>query len=147
MVHCDLKVASSSEKIDEKFSNYFLKTKANNKGFKELKRTCKGQQKTIGELEFIKSKPKALRHFKVDPVFLWLNPWVGEGRRVGGIRVKELSGKPEPGCWESTIYDSIEYVKDAAKFIFNPSQKKKVVTWFSYKYLKHKDNKYCYHQF
>jgi len=70
MVHCDLKVASSSEKIDEKFSNYFLKTKANNKGFKELKRTCKGQQKSIGELEFIKSKPKALRHFKVDPVFL-----------------------------------------------------------------------------
>ena len=65
MIHCDLKVASSSAKIDGKFSNYFLKTnKANNKGFIELKRTCKGQQKSIGELEFIKSKPKAL------PVFL-----------------------------------------------------------------------------
>ena len=47
-----------------------------------------------------------------------------KGWGLGVIRVKELSGKLEPGCRESIIYASIEYVKDATKFIFNPSQKK-----------------------
>ena len=43
-------------KIDENFANYFLKTKANNKCFLELK------------VRAVKSKPKAFRHFKVDLV-------------------------------------------------------------------------------
>ena len=33
-----------------------------------LKWTCKGVHKSIRELQCIKSKPKALRHFKVDAV-------------------------------------------------------------------------------
>ena len=32
-MHCDLKVSYFQAKIDENFSNYFLKTKANNKCF------------------------------------------------------------------------------------------------------------------
>ena len=50
--HCDLKVSSSQAKIDE--------------WFKVLKCTLKGLQKSKREL--VKSKPKALQHFKVDPV-------------------------------------------------------------------------------
>ena len=48
-VHCDLKVQRSYAKNYENFTNYSFKTIA----------------KTIGA---VKSKPKALRHFKVDPV-------------------------------------------------------------------------------
>ena len=44
-VHWDLKVSRSQAKIDENFSNYLLKTKANNKFF-----ICaKGLQKSISE--------------------------------------------------------------------------------------------------
>ena len=43
------KVSSSQAKIDANFSNYFLKTKANNKCIVVLKCTCKGQQKFINE--------------------------------------------------------------------------------------------------
>ena len=48
--HCDLKVSRSHAKIYENFTNYFLKTKANNKYFIVLKCTCKGLQKSINEL-------------------------------------------------------------------------------------------------
>ena len=43
----DLRVSLSQAKIDENFTNYFLKTKTNN----ILKCTCKGLQKSISELE------------------------------------------------------------------------------------------------
>ena len=66
--HCDLKVSSSQAKFNENFANYFLKTKVNNKCSIVLKCTCKGLQKSIRELEAVKSKPKVKRHFKVDPV-------------------------------------------------------------------------------
>ena len=39
-MHCDLKVSYFQAKIDENFSNHFLKTKANNKCLKLLKCTC-----------------------------------------------------------------------------------------------------------
>ena len=66
---CDLKVARSVAKIDENFANYFWKLSANNKCFIVLKCTCKGIQKSINELiRAVKSKSKALRHFKVDPI-------------------------------------------------------------------------------
>ena len=66
VTHCDLKVSRSHAKIYENFANYFLKTKANNKCFIVLKCTYKGLQKSM--IRAVKSKPKALRHFKVDPV-------------------------------------------------------------------------------
>ena len=59
--HCDLKVSRFQAKIDENFANFFFNTKANDKCFMLLKCTCKGLQKSI-------SKPKALRHVKVDSV-------------------------------------------------------------------------------
>ena len=39
------KVSRSQTKIDENFANYFLKTKANNKYFKELNVHVKGYRK------------------------------------------------------------------------------------------------------
>ena len=45
IAHCDLKVSSSQAKIYEKFANYFLKTKANNKSFAVLKVHVKGYRK------------------------------------------------------------------------------------------------------
>ena len=61
--------------------------------------------------------PQIRKHYKFDYI-----PPIRKQNKF--IRVKELSGKLEPGCRESIIYASIEYVKDATKFIFNPSQKK-----------------------
>ena len=49
--HCDLRVSRSQAKIDEKFANYLLKTKAKNKCFIVLKCMWKGLQKSISELE------------------------------------------------------------------------------------------------
>ena len=43
--HCGLKVSRSQVKIYENFANYFLKTKANNKCFKELNVHVKGYRK------------------------------------------------------------------------------------------------------
>ena len=63
----DLKVSSSQAKIYENFVFSFFKSKANNKCFKLLKCTCKGLQKKQVR-RAVKSKPKALRHFKVDPI-------------------------------------------------------------------------------
>ena len=60
---CDLQASRSQAKMYESFANYFLKTKANNKCCLMLKFTQKGLQKSISELY-----PKALRHFKIDPV-------------------------------------------------------------------------------
>ena len=57
-------VSRSQAKIDENFVDYFLKTKANNKCFLLQKRATEKYKNTRG----VKSKPKALRHFKVDPV-------------------------------------------------------------------------------
>ena len=37
--------------LNENFCNYFFKPKANNKGFKVLKCTCKGLQESMSELE------------------------------------------------------------------------------------------------
>ena len=61
----DLKVSSSQAKIYENFVFSFFKSKANNKCFILLKCTCKGLQKKQVR-RAVKSKPKALRHFKVD---------------------------------------------------------------------------------
>ena len=66
--HWDLKVASSQAKIDENFCNYFLKTKTNNICFIVLKCTCKRLEEKHKRVRAVKSKPKALRYFKVDPV-------------------------------------------------------------------------------
>ena len=45
------KVSRSQVKIDEKFANHYLNTKANNKGCKVPKCTCKGLHKSINELK------------------------------------------------------------------------------------------------
>ena len=50
MDHCDLKVSRYQAKIYKNFANYFLKIKANNKCFTELKCKWKGLQKS-SELE------------------------------------------------------------------------------------------------
>ena len=86
--HCDLKVSSSQAKINENFANYFLKPKANNKCLIVLKCTCKGLQKSIS-VNVVKSKPKALRHFKVDPVLkfyeTFYSMWDATSGRLYGI--------------------------------------------------------------
>jgi len=66
IILCDLKFSRFQAKINENFANYFLNTKANNKCFILLKCTCKGLQHKW--VRAVKSKPKALRHFKVDPI-------------------------------------------------------------------------------
>ena len=66
--HCDLKVSRSQAKINENFANYFFKTKANNKCVIVQNVHVKGYRKALVSWA-VKSKLKALRHFKVDPVF------------------------------------------------------------------------------
>ena len=44
-LHCGLKVSRSQAKINENFSNYFLKTKANNKCYIVLNVHVKGYRK------------------------------------------------------------------------------------------------------
>ena len=53
--HGDLKVASSQAKIENSANT--LKTKANKKSFTMLKCTCKGLQKSIGELKWSNQSP------------------------------------------------------------------------------------------
>ena len=56
-----LNVSSSQTKIDKKFANY-------NKCLLVLKCRCKGLQKRHKWTRALKSKRKALQHFKADPV-------------------------------------------------------------------------------
>ena len=63
MVHYAPKVASSQAKIDRNFANYFLEL--NKKKTLVLKWTYLGLQKRMIEA---KSKAKALRHLKFDPI-------------------------------------------------------------------------------
>ena len=62
--HCDLKVSSFQTKIDENYANYFFKTKTNNKWFI----VQENDYRKVKENLILKSKPKALQHFKVDLV-------------------------------------------------------------------------------
>ena len=66
--HWDLQVSNSQAKFYENFANYFLKIKATKKCFTVLKCTCKGLAEKHEGVRAVKSKPKALRQFKVDPV-------------------------------------------------------------------------------
>ena len=66
--HCDLKVSSSQAKFNENFANYFLKTKVNNKCSIVLKYNILRPTENRKWVRAVKSKPKALTHFKVDPV-------------------------------------------------------------------------------
>ena len=67
IIHCDLKVANSQGKIYENFANNFLTTTVINKSGIVLKCACLGLQENIW-VRVVKSKPKALWHFKVDSV-------------------------------------------------------------------------------
>ena len=66
-IHCDFKVASS-KKIDENFGNNFFKTKANNKCLSDKMYMYRAKEKHK-KFRAVKSKPKALRHLKIDETF------------------------------------------------------------------------------
>ena len=54
--------------LHENFANNFFKTETNNNVIIVLKCVCKRATEKNKRVRVVKSKPEALRHFKVDPV-------------------------------------------------------------------------------